>query len=370
MTAAVRQCVLLLEQPAVNASPPPALRQCGGRPILAWVMREFLRFGVERFLLLSDASPALLQDAVASLAAFLPRQPQIATMRVPDPGGADALRAARGQVDEWFLLCRGGTLFDCNPATLLAADRDGVGHVLWSGDAQHPVVGLFNRALPEVLQPGARLHDAIASLVTQGAVHVVPAKGWCCDTKLPEHFAIAQHEAPRRLHRPALLLDRDGVLNVDHGWVGTRDRFEWMPGALDTLRHATQAGWHVFVVTNQSGVARGLYDEAAVRTLLSWMAEQAHRTGGTIDDSRYCPYHENAVVEAYRRAHHWRKPEPGMLLDLIHAWELDPASCIMVGDQASDMQAAAAAGVPGHLFPGGNLLDFVRPLLARAGAAT
>jgi D-glycero-D-manno-heptose 1,7-bisphosphate phosphatase len=137
-----------------------------------------------------------------------------------------------------------------------------------------------------------------------------------------------------------------------------------MPGALDAIRHATQAGWHVFVVTNQSGVARGLYDEAAVHKLLDWMADEARRAGGTIDDARYCPFHEQAVVAAYRRASDWRKPAPGMLLDLIRAWELDPTRCLMIGDQPTDIAAATAAGVPGHLFAGGNLLGFVRRLVA------
>jgi D-glycero-D-manno-heptose 1,7-bisphosphate phosphatase len=163
--------------------------------------------------------------------------------------------------------------------------------------------------------------------------------------------------------RRAVIFDRDGVLNVDHGYVGSRERFEWVPGALDAIRYATQAGWHVFVVTNQSGVGRGYYDEAAVQSLLDWMADEARRAGGTIDDARYCPFHEAAALEAYRRASDWRKPAPGMLLDLIRAWELDPARCVMIGDQPTDMAAAAAAGVAGHLFPGGNLLDFVRPLL-------
>ena len=139
-----------------------------------------------------------------------------------------------------------------------------------------------------------------------------------------------------------------------------------MPGALEAIRHATRAGWHVFIVTNQSGVARGYYTEDDVRDLLTWIGDQARMAGGTIDDARYCPYHEEATVEAYRRPSDWRKPEPGMLLDLVRAWELDPARCVMIGDQPTDLQAAAAAGVPAHLFPGGDLLEFVRPILERA----
>jgi D-glycero-D-manno-heptose 1,7-bisphosphate phosphatase len=176
---------------------------------------------------------------------------------------------------------------------------------------------------------------------------------------------VAGDQALPRLRRPALFFDRDGVLNLDHGYVGTRDRFEWVENALAGIAHATRAGWHVFIATNQSGVARGLYDETAVRSLLGWMADEARALGGTIDDVRYCPYHPDASVAAYRKAHPWRKPAPGMLLDLIRAWELDTSRSVMVGDQDTDMQAAAAAGIEGHLFRGGDLLAFLRPILHR-----
>jgi D-glycero-D-manno-heptose 1,7-bisphosphate phosphatase len=187
--------------------------------------------------------------------------------------------------------------------------------------------------------------------------------GYFRDIGTPRDFARAQAEIPRLLRRRAAFFDRDGVLNIDHGYVGTRERFEWMPGALEAIRYVTEARWHVFVVTNQSGVARGHYDEAAVRQLLDWMADEARRAGGTIDDVRYCPFHEAAVVDAYQRSSDWRKPEPGMVLDLIRTWELDPERCVMIGDQPTDMAAASAAGVPGHLFPGGNLFEFVRGIV-------
>jgi D-glycero-D-manno-heptose 1,7-bisphosphate phosphatase len=155
------------------------------------------------------------------------------------------------------------------------------------------------------------------------------------------------------------------VINVDHGYVGTRARFEWTKGARAAIREATASGWHVFVATNQSGVARGYYDEAQLAALHDWMIEEVRRAGGTIDDLRCCPFHPEAPLAQYRRASDWRKPAPGMLLDLIRAWELDPARAVLVGDQPSDLAAAAAAGVAGVRFAGGDLAAFVRPLLAR-----
>ena len=100
-----------------------------------------------------------------------------------------------------------------------------------------------------------------------------------------------------------------------------------------------------------------------MRALLDWIADEARAAGGTVDDVRYCPHHPDAIQDAYRLAHPWRKPEPGMLLDLIRAWELEPARAVMIGDQDTDMRAANEAGVAGYLFRGGNLLSFLKPIL-------
>jgi D-glycero-D-manno-heptose 1,7-bisphosphate phosphatase len=106
-----------------------------------------------------------------------------------------------------------------------------------------------------------------------------------------------------------------------------------------------------------------------MHALHAWMTEEIRRAGGTLDDLRFCPFHAEATVPAYRdAAHPWRKPAPGMLLDLIAAWQIDPARAVLVGDQDTDLQAAAAAGVTAHKFTGGNLLDVVLPLLQQSGA--
>ena len=398
----VEQCAVLVggfdtRQGSLPANTPQPLLPCGDRPFLAWLLRELVRFGVTDFLLLTGDLSDQVGQAAAAIETSLPRPARIAISEAPfHAGTGGAVFHARDRLAGRFLLCNGDLLPGCNPAELLseaAADDDGVmGRILLRAlpDAsrfgvvelhggrvtafrERPPPGtagvidaglsLFRRALVDVLSPSCSLQaDVMPLLAAAGTLRGMVGSGCCRDMDPPDDVAGAPAGLPALLHRRALFLDRDGVLNVDHGHVGTRDRFEWMPGALDTIRCATQAGWHVFVVTNQSGVARGYYDEAAVRDLLDWMADEARRAGGTIDDARYCPYHEDATVDAYRQAHPWRKPEPGMLLDLISKWELDPSRCVMIGDQPTDMAAAAAAGVAAHLFHGGNLLEFVRPI--------
>jgi len=156
----------------------------------------------------------------------------------------------------------------------------------------------------------------------------------------------------------AVFLDRDGVINVDHGYVVERERFEWVEGALESIKLFNERGYIVLVVTNQSGIGRGLYSEAQFLEFTQWMCDVAHREGAEIAKVYYCPYHAESSDPQYRTGVENRKPNPGMLLEAIRDYDLDASKCLLIGNSESDIVAAERAGVIGMLFKGGNLLDF------------
>ena len=145
------------------------------------------------------------------------------------------------------------------------------------------------------------------------------------------------------LAKPAAFLDRDGVINYDDHHVFRQEAIRWMPNAAKAIRRLNEAGYHVFVFTNQSGIARGMFTEENLHTLHDWMRAELLTQGARIDDVRYCPHYSGGSVAGYLEDHPWRKPSPGMILDLMQHWPVRHEGSFVIGDRATDIEAATAA---------------------------
>lgn len=139
----------------------------------------------------------------------------------------------------------------------------------------------------------------------------------------------------------ALFLDRDGVINVDRGYVYRRQQFEFINGIFDLCRKYGSEGYIIIVITNQAGIARGFYTESDFRKLTDWMLDQFKKEEISITKVYHCPHHPDVDGPC-----DCRKPEPGMILQAVKDFDLDIKECILIGDKETDLEAGRRAGIP------------------------
>ena len=145
--------------------------------------------------------------------------------------------------------------------------------------------------------------------------------------------------------RKALFLDRDGVINVNHGYVCTPERTDFIDGIFELCRRARQRDYLLVVVTNQAGIARGYFSEMDFQAYMDWMRQVFVDEGAQLDAVYYCPHHPDAGAGAYRRQCDCRKPAPGMIVAAQRDLDIDLGQSVLVGDKASDLEAGRRAGV-------------------------
>lgn len=167
----------------------------------------------------------------------------------------------------------------------------------------------------------------------------------------------------RRSFPKAVLFDRDGTLNVDVNYLYRTSDFRWMPEAPEALFWLVQQGCKIYVVTNQSGVARGYFSLADMQNLHDYMNRMLRAYGVQIDKFYYCPHLKGGAIKEFAIECDCRKPKPGLVLQCLQENNLRPEECILIGDKSRDVDCAEKAGVQGYLYGGGSLLEFVKEIL-------
>lgn len=372
-----------------------------GRPFVEHVISQLARFGVRNIILLAGHQGAMPRDRYDGCRLF---GAELSVLIEPEPlGTAGALLFAANRLDDIFFLANGDTFFDADllPLIRLAENQQWKAAMLLSrieDAARYGTVDLDSRGavrtfheksqsrtqtaalvnagtylmrrdavLPMIKRTPCSLeNDLFPQLAAAGELHGLEANGYFIDIGIPESLETARRELASRRMRPAAFLDRDGVLNVDHGYTHQIEKLEWIGGAPAAVRMLNRAGFYVFVVSNQAGIARGYYQEAAVDQFHAHMQEKLMDADAHVDAFYYCPHHPEGIVKQYAIQCDCRKPGTGLLKQAARDWTIDRARSFLIGDKDSDLAAAAAFNIRGIRFDAHacSLPDLIRNELA------
>ncbi len=179
--------------------------------------------------------------------------------------------------------------------------------------------------------------------------HFIISDDYFIDIGIPESYQRAQEELKNYIKNKALFLDRDGVINVDTGYLHTPEQCVFTEGIADLLKKAKEKDYMIIVVTNQAGIGRGYYTEDEFHKFMAWMNSQL---AGLLDDYYFCPFHAEHGTGKYKQDSYDRKPNPGMFKKAIEKHNIAPEMSIMVGDRDTDMIAAHKANIQQKLLLG------------------
>lgn len=386
---------------ATRFTPKPLMQIDTGLVFLDLLLDQLSRQGFDDILLLAGHFAEQFSQRYAS-GRFGTARVRILVEEQP-LGTGGALVQARAQLAPRFLMLNGDSYFDINLRAFAAQanvqgtpgmmalraveDARRFGTVELDGarvtrfQEKSPALGralinagiyALDRALVETLPegPASIENEVFPRLAAEGRLSGTRCEGYFIDIGLPDTLEAARVELPGVHRRPAAFLDRDGVVNQDRGYTHRPEDLVFVDGAPEAIRALNDAGFRVIVVSNQAGVARGFYSEEAVEVFHRAISDQLARRGAFIDHFYYCPFHPEGTVERYARAHGDRKPEPGMLLKAFEAFAIDRERSFLVGDMATDVEAARRAGISGYLFEGADLARFMATIpQARAAFA-
>ncbi len=379
-----------------HATPKPCL-SIAGRPFISYLIDTAVRHGLTDVMLLAGYRADVLEHewgrGSQAAKALMREGVRVSVVAEAEPAGTGgALDYVRDRLDETFVLANGDSFFDFNWLDLLTVpavedwevrvalrrveDTERYGQVELAGSkitafraAGMRGPGLINGGVYMVRRsvldriptvPMSLERDLLPPLAEEGRLYGRCYDRFFIDIGTPSDLARADAVMRQVWQRPAIFFDRDGVLNVDHGYVHRPDQIEWITGAKAAVKRFNDAGYFVFVVSNQASVARGYCSEEDVHALHRWMVGELQVVGAHVDRFEYCPYHPEGIIPQYRQTSSRRKPAPGMLLDCMARWPVKKDESFLVGDKEIDMEAAKAAGIAGYRFPGGDLLAFIK----------
>jgi D,D-heptose 1,7-bisphosphate phosphatase len=392
---------------ALTQSLAKPMLEVGGRPLVEHVIAQLARFGVRKILLLAGYHGALPRERYHGHRLF---GAALSVLVEPEPlGTGGALLFAVDELDEQFILTNGDTFFDTDLLPLIQR----AGDLQWDavmllrrienttryGRVELDSRGVIRSFLEKSVNPEKReslvnagtyvmrrdrmlaaigntpcsLEDFLfPRLAATGTLAGIVTDGYFVDIGIPQSLEAARSELLSRRRRPAAFLDRDGVLNVDRGYTHRPKDLVMISGASAAVRLLNNSGFYVFVVTNQSGVARGYYTEAAVDLFNTHIQDALMSEGAHIDAFYYCPHHPDGLIKELAIKCGCRKPGSGMLEQAAREWPVDLSRSFLIGDKNDDLAAATAFDIRGIIFNAQtcSLVEIVRKELDLSAASS
>lgn len=202
--------------------------------------------------------------------------------------------------------------------------------------------------------------DFLTKFTTKLNINAFKSRNYFIDIGIPEDYQKAVNEIPDKIKNKALFLDRDGVINIDHGHVGKIEDFDFIDGIFDLCKKAQEKSYLIIIVTNQAGIAKGYYTEKEFLDLTKWMENEFKKEGIHITKTYYCPYHIDAKIAKYKKDSEDRKPNPGMLLKAIDKFNIDPKESIMIGNKESDIEAGKRSNIKNNILLDNNNITSIK----------
>lgn len=355
----------------VTDVPKPMAPVCG-QPFLRYVMNDIIAKGVDRIVL----AVGYKQEVISNYFGTNYRGAQILYSSEETPlftGGAikQALRLCK---EDCVFVVNGDTFFDVdlkkmsvfhkeNNADITVATKemrnfDRYGTLIINGDrilsfkekkqmssgSINGGIYLIQKSLLEnYYEDRFSFEKEILEKKIKGLrIYSYEGSGYFIDIGIPEDYFKAQEAFKNKEHiEKAAFFDRDGTINVDIGYLHKKENLVFIKGRPELIKQYNDDGYFVIVVTNQSGIARGLYTEDDMRELHRYMNERLAEYGAHIDAFYFCPHHPDFTGPC-----HCRKPEPGMIEQAIRDFDLDPKQCLLFGDNKSDLEAAKKSQIP------------------------
>jgi len=377
----------------LTAYTPKPMLPIQGRPFLEFVIWNLKRHGIRDIVLSVGYLSKTIENHFGDGSRFG------VTIRYcreePPAGTGGAVKLAREMLDDHFLVLNGDTLFDVNYLDLILTSPGGAAAMIalrhvpdttrfgrvqldglridGYGEKTTPGAGDINggvyylsRDAIDLLPPGTSSLEAdlFPLLCQRGLLHGKRFNGFFLDIGIPEAYERSQITIPMWQTRPTVFLDRDGVINVDHGYVHCPEQFEWIRGAKQAIRKLNDQRYLVVIVTNQAGIGRGYYTERVFFELMNWVQIELGKCGAHFDAVYHCPCHPEMGIGQYRRQSTFRKPGPGMILKAIQEWPIDRATSFMIGDSETDHLAAVRAGIDYYDFHEPNLETYLDRILS------